>query len=57
LKIFDILGREVSTIVSGELQAGNYKGQWNAINKSSGVYFYRLTAGNFVDTKKLMVIK
>jgi len=57
LKVFDLLGREVSTIVSGELQAGSYTRQWNAAAFASGVYFYRLTAGSFVQTKKLMLIK
>jgi len=57
LKIFDILGREVSTIVSGELEAGSYTRRWNARNMASGVYFYRLTAGSFVETKKLILLK
>jgi len=57
LKVFDILGREVSTIVSGELQAGSYTRQWSAANMSSGVYFYRLEAGSFVKTMKLVVVK
>ncbi len=57
LKVFDILGRELSTIVSGELQAGTYNRQWNAANMSSGVYFYRLQAGSFIETKKLLLLK
>ncbi len=57
LKIFDLLGREVSTIVSGELQAGTYTRQWNAATMSSGVYFYRLQAGSFIETKKLLLLK
>ncbi len=57
LKVFDIIGREVSTIVSGEFQAGSYTRQWNAAKMASGVYFYRLTAGNFVNTKKLLLLK
>jgi len=57
LKVFDILGREVSTIVSGELQAGSYTRQWNASNMASGVYFYRLQAGSFSETKKLLLLK
>ena len=57
LKVFDILGREVSTIVSGELQAGSYTQQWNAVNMSSGVYFYRLQAGTYSDAKKLLLLK
>ena len=57
LKIYDLIGREVATIVSGELGAGRYTRQWNAAGYSSGVYFYRLEAGNFVDVKKLVLMK
>jgi hypothetical protein len=57
LKIFDMLGREVSTLVYGEMQAGRYTRQWNAANLASGVYFYRLSAGSFVQTKKLLLVK
>src|SRR5208283_3788289 len=57
LKVFDILGREVSTIISGAMQAGSYTRQWNASAFASGVYFYRLQAGSFVQTKKLVVLK
>jgi hypothetical protein len=57
LKIFDVLGREVSTIVYGELQAGTYNRQWNATNMASGVYFYRMQAGSYVNTKKLLLLK
>ncbi len=57
LKVFDLLGREVSTIVSEELQAGSYTRQWNAANMASGVYFYRLQAGTYSETKKLLLLK
>jgi len=57
LKIFDLLGREVATIVSEELSVGNYSRQWNASNISSGIYFYRLQAGSFIETKKLIFLK
>ncbi len=57
LKVFDILGREQSTIVSGELQAGTYNRQWNAANLSSGVYFYRIESGSFSAVKKMMLLK
>ncbi len=57
LKIFDIVGREIATIVSKELAAGNYIEQWDAANISSGVYFYRLQAGYFSTTKKLLLVK
>jgi hypothetical protein len=57
LRIYDVLGREVSTIVSGELEAGNHTRQWNAAIMSSGVYFYRLQAGAYIQTKRLMLLK
>ena len=57
LRVFDMLGREVSTIVSEELPAGTYSRQWNAGKMSSGVYFYRLQAGSFTQTKRLVLLK
>ena len=57
LKVFDILGREVATIVSEEMAAGSYTRQWNAANMSSGVYFYRLQAGTYSEAKKLLLLK
>lgn len=57
LKIFDAQGREVSKIVSEELPAGQYERRWNAAGLPSGIYFYRLEAGKFTETKKLIFIK
>ena len=57
LKIFDLLGREVATLVSEEMLVGSYSQQWNASNMSSGIYFYRLQAGSFTETKKLILLK
>jgi hypothetical protein len=57
LKIFDLGGREVATIVSEELSAGNHTRQWNAVGMPSGVYFYRIQAGSFTETKKLVLLK
>jgi hypothetical protein len=58
LKVFDLLGREVATLVSEEMLAGNHSRQWNAINIPSGVYFYRLQAGSsYNETKKLILLK
>ena len=57
LKIYDMLGREVATIISEELRAGNYSRQWNARGRASGVYFYRLSAGTFTQTKKLILLR
>ncbi len=57
LKVYDLLGREVASLVNKELQAGSYKTQFNASNLASGVYLYRLNANGFVQTKKLMLMK
>jgi len=57
LKVFDFIGREVATLVSEELPAGNHTRQWNAATVPSGVYFYRLHAGTFIETKKLVLLK
>jgi photosystem II stability/assembly factor-like uncharacterized protein len=57
LRIYDLLGREVATLVSENLPAGNYTMQWNAAGLPSGVYFYRLQAGIFAETKKLLLLK
>ncbi len=57
LKVYDVLGREVMSLVNGRQDAGAYNITLNAANLSSGVYFYRLQAGNFVSTKKMMLVK
>jgi hypothetical protein len=57
LKVFDLLGREVAILVSEEISAGSYSKQWNAANMSSGIYFYRLQVGSFIETKKLVLLK
>jgi hypothetical protein len=57
LKIFDVLGREVATLVSEYLAAGIHTRQWNAAGFPSGTYFYRFQAGDFIDTKRLVLIK
>ena len=57
LRVFDALGREASTLVAEELAAGTCSRQWNAANVSSGIYFYRLQAGAYVETKKMLVLK
>jgi hypothetical protein len=49
LKVIDVLGRAVATLVSDEMPAGNYSRQWNAANMSSGIYFYRVQAGKQTD--------
>ena len=57
LKIYDITGRKVVTLVDKELDAGFYDVKWNASNYPSGVYFYKLTAGEFTETRKMILIK
>jgi hypothetical protein len=57
LKVFDMLGKEVATLVNARQEAGAYTVNFNANNLSSGVYFYRLQAGNFVQTRKMMLVK
>jgi hypothetical protein len=57
LKVFDLLGKEVATIISEEMPVGKYSKQWNAANVSSGVYFYRLQAGTFTEIKKLVLLR
>src|SRR3990172_10763295 len=57
LKIFDVLGNEIATLVDEEKPAGKYEVNFDASKLASGVYFYRLQAGSFVETKKMMVLK
>jgi len=57
LKIFDILGKEVATLVNGNQNAGTYEVNWNADNYSSGMYFYKIKSDDFSDVKKLVLIK
>lgn len=57
LKVYDLLGREVATLVNGNKPAGNYKVEFNAGKLVSGVYFYRMEAGTFSQTKKLLLLK
>jgi hypothetical protein len=57
LAIFDLLGQEVATVVSGELQPGKHIIRWNATDVASGLYLYRLKAGDVVQTKRLVLLK
>ncbi|MFO7446478.1 MAG: YCF48-related protein [Ignavibacteriaceae bacterium] len=57
LKIYDVLGREIITLVNDEKPAGSYEVKFDGSMLSSGVYFYRLEAGGYVDTKKLLLLK
>lgn len=57
LEVFDITGKKVTELVNGNLRAGSYEKEFDASMLGSGMYFYRLTADNFVQTKKMMLIK
>ena len=57
LKVYDILGNEVANLVNKYRSAGSYKVEFNANNLSSGVYFYRLNAGEITQIKRMILIK
>ncbi|MFZ2864039.1 MAG: T9SS type A sorting domain-containing protein, partial [Ignavibacteriaceae bacterium] len=57
LKVFNSLGEEVAELVNETKSAGNYSVSFNANNLSSGIYFYKITAGNFVEVKKMILIR
>ena len=57
LKIFNLLGQEVATLVNEQLKTGSYSYNFNASRLSSGVYFYSINAGNFISTKKMLLLK
>jgi hypothetical protein len=57
LKVYNVLGKEVTTLVSEEKAVGKYEVKFDASSLTSGIYFYRLQAGSFVETKKMILIK
>ncbi len=57
LKVYDIQGREVSTLINEKLSPGSYQTNWNAANFPSGTYYYRLISDNYLETKKLVLVK
>ena len=57
LKVFDMLGREVAVLVNARQAAGRYEVSFNAMNLPSGLYFYRLQAGSYSETRKMMLIR
>ena len=57
LSVFDITGREVQKLVNERLSPGTYSVDWNASDFPSGVYFYRLQAGDYIMTKRMLMIK
>jgi hypothetical protein len=57
LKVYDVLGREVRTLVSEELETGSYETTFDASGVASGVYLYRLQAGEFTQTRRLLLLR
>lgn len=57
LIVYDVLGREVATLVNEEQNPGSYSVIFDAPNLASGIYYYQIQAGSFVDTKKMLVLK
>jgi hypothetical protein len=57
LKIYDIVGREAATLLSQEMSVGGHSVRWNASALASGIYFYQLRSGNYISTKKLVLLK
>ena len=57
IKVFDVLGNEIATLVNEEKPAGTYEVDWNAANYPSGVYMYKLVSDDFTETKKMIFIK
>jgi len=57
LKVYDVLGNEIITLLSEEKSVGNYEFEFDATGLPSGIYFYRLQAGSFVETKKMVLLR
>lgn len=57
IAIYNILGQKIETLMSETKSAGNWTVEWNGTNAASGIYFYRITAGEFTDTRKMTLLK
>jgi hypothetical protein len=57
LSVYDLLGRELAVLLNERKDAGRYSVQWDATKMSSGIYFYRLQAGQLIETKKMILMK
>jgi uncharacterized delta-60 repeat protein len=57
ISVYDLQGREIETLVYQNLNAGSYKVDWDASKYSSGIYYYKITAGSFIETKKMVLVK
>jgi len=57
IKVYDVLGNEVVTLINEEKPVGNYEVEFDAVGLSSGMYFFTLQAGSFIETKKMVLMK
>jgi hypothetical protein len=57
IEIYDVIGRKVESLIQGEQQAGHHQAVWNAKDHPSGMYFYRIQAGEYTATRKMVVLK
>jgi hypothetical protein len=57
LKVFDVLGGEITTLVEEEKNIGNYKVEFNSSGLTSGIYFYQLKAADYIETKKMILLR
>jgi hypothetical protein len=57
LTVHDVLGREVAVLIDGKCAAGTYNALWDAHGQASGVYFYRLSGGSYVQAKKMLLLR
>lgn len=55
--VYDVFGRDVNTLINNELTAGSYEIKWNASNLAAGIYYYKIYADDFVDSKKILLLK
>jgi len=57
IKVYDVLGKQILSLVNEEKSAGNYEIEFNGKELASGIYYYRISAGNFSQTKKMILLK
>ncbi|MCX6165269.1 MAG: T9SS type A sorting domain-containing protein, partial [Ignavibacteriae bacterium] len=57
LKVYNVIGKEVTTLVNEELKSGSYEITWNGESINSGTYFYKIQIGNYIETKRMVLLK